>query len=73
MWQVVQSTPTTKVARAAGAPFVGGTAVWQVQPHAAKAFLAAAPKGATWKVYSGGHSATPAADQFWQAWMLKNL
>jgi dienelactone hydrolase len=41
--------------------------------HAAKAFLAAAPKGATWKVYSGGHSATPAADKFWQAWMLKNL
>jgi dienelactone hydrolase len=41
--------------------------------HAAKAFLAAAPKGATWKVYSGGHGATPAADKYWQAWMLKNL
>jgi predicted esterase len=39
----------------------------------AKAFLAAAPKPKTWRVYSGGHSATPAANKFWQAWMLKNL
>ena len=39
----------------------------------AKAFFAAAPRQKTWKVYSGGHSATPAANRFWQAWMLKNL
>ena len=38
-----------------------------------KAFVAAAPDPNTWKVYSGGHSATPAANRFWQAWMLKNL
>ena len=38
LWQVVQSlTPTTKGAWAAGAPPVGGTAVWQVQPLAASA------------------------------------
>jgi len=41
--------------------------------HDAKAFLAAAPKGASWHVYAGGHGSTPAADKFWQAWMLKNL
>ena len=41
--------------------------------HAAKALLAAAPKGATWHVYAGGHGSTPSADQYWQAWLLKNL
>jgi dienelactone hydrolase len=41
--------------------------------HDAKAFLAAAPKGATWHVYAGGHGDTPAANKYWQAWMLKNL
>jgi len=41
--------------------------------HDAKAFLAAAPKGATWHVYAGGHGDTDAANKYWQAWMLKNL
>jgi len=41
--------------------------------HDAKALLAAAPKGATWHVYAGGHGDTPAANKYWQTWMLKNL
>jgi len=41
--------------------------------HDGKAFLAVAPKGSIWHVYAGGHGNTPAADKFWQAWMLKNL
>ena len=39
----------------------------------ANAFLAAAPKPKTWKVYAGGHSPTTAAAEYWQAWMLRNL
>ena len=39
----------------------------------AKAFLAAAPDPKTWKVYDGGHSATPAAGTYMQKWLQENL
>jgi dienelactone hydrolase len=39
----------------------------------AKAFVAAAPKPKTWKVYDGGHSPTPAAGKYIQAWLQENL
>ncbi len=39
----------------------------------AKAFMAAAPKQKTWKVYEGGHSLTPEAAKYLQEWMQKNL
>ncbi len=39
----------------------------------AKAFMAAAPRQKTWKVYDGGHSLTPEAATYLQAWMQKNL
>lgn len=41
--------------------------------HDARAFLAAAPKGSTWHVYAGGHFPSDAANNYWQAWMRKNL
>jgi dienelactone hydrolase len=39
----------------------------------AKAFMAAAPKQKTWKVYDGGHSLTPEAAKYLQEWIQKNL
>ena len=39
----------------------------------AKAFVAAAPKAKTWKVYDGGHSPTPAAGKYIQRWLEENL
>jgi dienelactone hydrolase len=41
--------------------------------HDAKAFLAAAPKGTTWYVYSGSHGGTPASSKYIEAWLQKNL
>ena len=39
----------------------------------AKAFMAAAPKQKTWKVYDRGHSLTPEAAKYLQRWMRRNL
>jgi hypothetical protein len=39
----------------------------------AEAFMTAAPKQKTWKVYDGGHSLTPEAAEYLQGWMQKNL
>jgi len=41
--------------------------------RAGKVLMAVAPKGATSHVYAGGHGSTPAADKYWQAWMVKQL
>lgn len=38
-----------------------------------KAFMAAAPKQKTWKVYDGGHALTPEAAKYLQKWMQRNL
>jgi dienelactone hydrolase len=41
--------------------------------HDAKAFLAAAPEGTTWRLYAGGHWPSDPAKKFILAWMAKNL
>jgi pimeloyl-ACP methyl ester carboxylesterase len=41
--------------------------------HDVKAFLAAAPSGATWKVFSGGHEVNATVRKYVDAWMVKNL
>jgi dienelactone hydrolase len=39
----------------------------------APAFMAAAPKPKTWKVYDGGHALTPAAGNYLLQWLQENL
>jgi hypothetical protein len=66
--------PVTYLARNRGSAFL--LLNGKGDPNAmqdATAFLAVAPKPKTRKVYRGGHSPTPAAAKFWQAWMLRNL
>jgi dienelactone hydrolase len=41
--------------------------------HDAKAFLAAAPEGTTWRLYAGDHWPDGAAKKFIIAWLVKNL
>jgi hypothetical protein len=39
----------------------------------APAFMAAAPKPKTWRIYAGGHGLTPAAGKYMLQWLQENL